>query len=205
MSARSRKEVVEQARQRYAIRGREGRSRLLGEVCELCGAQVCDQGIERQASDWRQPQARRFAGYGEAEREVIKSDLAGGRTTLQQALEGGAEGMAPALREASRALGAGLRQRALAISASSIDRLLAPCRASLGGRARCGTRLGTLLRKQIPVRTEHWDISTPGFIEADTVAHRGESMAGEFCWSLTATDVHTQWTETRAVSNRRAV
>jgi hypothetical protein len=58
------------------------------------------------------------------------------------------------------------------------------------------------LRKQIPVGTEHWDVSTPGFIEADTVAHCGESMAGEFCWSLTATDVHTQWTETRAVSNR---
>jgi hypothetical protein len=27
-------------------------------------------------------------------------------------------------------------------------------------------------------------------------------MAGEFCWSITVTDVHTQWTETRAVSNR---
>ena len=27
-------------------------------------------------------------------------------------------------------------------------------------------------------------------------------MAGEFCWSLTATDEHTQWTETRAVFNR---
>ena len=27
-------------------------------------------------------------------------------------------------------------------------------------------------------------------------------MAGEFCWSLTATDVQTQWTGTRAVSNR---
>jgi len=27
-------------------------------------------------------------------------------------------------------------------------------------------------------------------------------MAGEFCWSITATDVHTQWTETRAVPNR---
>jgi hypothetical protein len=79
---------------------------------------------------------------------------------------------------------------------------LAPSRASLGARARCGTRPGTLLRKQIPVRTEHWDVSMPGFIEADTVAHCGESMAGEFCWSLTATDVHTQWTETRAVFNR---
>jgi hypothetical protein len=27
-------------------------------------------------------------------------------------------------------------------------------------------------------------------------------MAGEFCWSITATDVHTQWTEARAVPNR---
>jgi hypothetical protein len=34
------------------------------------------------------------------------------------------------------------------------------------------------------------------------VAHCGESMAGEFCWSITATDVHTQWTESRAVCNR---
>ena len=42
----------------------------------------------------------------------------------------------------------------------------------------------------------------PGYIEADTVAHCGLSMAGEFCWSLTLTDVHTQWTETRAVPNR---
>src|SRR4029077_4411684 len=98
-------------------------------------------------------------------------------------------------------LPADLRQRVLAISSSSIDRLLAPCRASQGGRARCGTRPGTLLRKQIPVRTEHWDVSGPGFIEADTVAHCGESMAGEVCWSLTATDGHTQWTGTRAVFN----
>ena len=43
------------------------------------------------------------------------------------------------------------------------------------------------------MRTEHWEVSGPGFIEADTVAHCGQSMAGEFCWSITATDVHTQW------------
>ena len=42
---------------------------------------------------------------------------------------------------------------------------------------------GTLLCSQIPVRTEHWDVEGPGFIEADTVAHCGESMTGEFCWS----------------------
>ena len=37
MSAKSRKEVLEQARARYRGRGRKGRSRLLDEVCALCG------------------------------------------------------------------------------------------------------------------------------------------------------------------------
>jgi hypothetical protein len=59
-----------------------------------------------------------------------------------------------------------------------------------------------LLRKHIPIRTEHWDVASPGWIEADTVAHCGESMAGDFCWSVTLTDVHTQWTETRALWNK---
>ena len=95
-----------------------------------------------------------------------------------------------------------MKAKVLAASAATIDRLLAPCRITLGSRGRCGTRPGTLLRSQIPIRTEHWEVSGPGFIEADTVAHCGQSMAGEFCWSITATDVHTQWTETRAVPNR---
>ena len=93
-----------------------------------------------------------------------------------------------------------VKMKVLAASAATIDRLLAPCRITLGSRGRCGTRPGTLLRSQIPIRTEHWEVSGPGFIEADTVAHCGQSMAGEFCWSITATDVHTQWTETRAAS-----
>jgi hypothetical protein len=100
------------------------------------------------------------------------------------------------------ALSEALRSKVLAASAATIDRLLAPSRVALGSRGRCGTRPGTLLRSQIPIRTEHWDVSGPGFIEADTVAHCGQSMAGEFCWSITATDVHTQWTEMRAVPNR---
>lgn len=39
-------------------------------------------------------------------------------------------------------------------------------------------------------------------LEADTVAHCGEPMAGDFVWSVTLTDVHTQWTEKRAPWNR---
>jgi hypothetical protein len=133
------------------------------------GAQVCDRGIKRQASDCRQQraQAGRFADYlrGGGTRD---HHLAGSRKTLRQAPEGGAGKRRGPLAQS-------VRQKVLAISASSIDRLLAPCRVSLGARARCGTRPGTLLRKQIPVRTEHWDVSMPGFIEADTVAHCGEN------------------------------
>jgi len=100
------------------------------------------------------------------------------------------------------AIPASLKAKVLTASAATIDRLLAPCRVALGHRGRCGTRPGTLLRKHIPVRTEHWDVEGPGWVEADTVAHCGGAMEGDFCWSLTMSDVHTQWTETRAIWNK---
>ena len=37
MSPTSRREVLEQARLRYGGRGKAGRSRLLDEICALCG------------------------------------------------------------------------------------------------------------------------------------------------------------------------
>ncbi|HPA17384.1 MAG TPA: hypothetical protein PLU30_06525 [Verrucomicrobiae bacterium] len=99
-------------------------------------------------------------------------------------------------------LDGGLRDRLLGMSPSSIDRLLAPHRAAAGRRARCGTRPGTLLRSQIPVLVEHRDIQAPGWIEADSVAHCGDSTAGDHVWSLTFTDVLSQWTENRACFNK---
>ncbi len=41
-------------------------------------------------------------------------------------------------------------------------------------------------------------------MEADTVAHCGNSMAGDFIWSLTLTDIHSGWTECRATWNNGA-
>ncbi len=96
------------------------------------------------------------------------------------------------------------RSQLLAISPASIDRLLAPIRATTRLKGRCTTKPGRLLRQQIPIRTHHWDISQPGFMEADTVAHCGNSMAGNFIWSLTLTDIHTGWTEARATWNNGA-
>jgi hypothetical protein len=86
----------------------------------------------------------------------------------------------------------------LAISRATLDRVLRPLRAKYG-KGLCGTKPGTILRNQIPIRTDHWDITCPGFMEADTVAHCGNSLAGQFIWSLTMTDIQTAWTECRAV------
>lgn len=90
------------------------------------------------------------------------------------------------------------------ISAATIDRLLKPIRAKVGSRGLSGTKPGTLLKKQIPIQAGVWDVTQPGFIEADTVAHCGDSLEGNFVWSLTMTDLCTGWTECRATWNKGA-
>ena len=87
----------------------------------------------------------------------------------------------------------------LTISPSTMDRLLRPVRMRYRGRGRSTTKPGTLLRKQIPIKTNQWDETLPGFLEADTVAHCGTSMAGMFAFTIDCVDIATGWTEQRAV------
>lgn len=87
----------------------------------------------------------------------------------------------------------------LTVSPATIDRLLKPVRVKYKGRGRSTTKPGTLLRKQIPIKTNQWDESRPGFLEADTVAHCGTSMAGMFAFTIDCVDIATGWTEQRAV------
>ena len=90
------------------------------------------------------------------------------------------------------------------ISAATIDRVLKTVRVAHGRKGLSGTKPGSLLKNQIPIRTHFWDVSQPGFMEADTVAHCGNSLAGDFVWSLTMTDILTTWTENRATWNKGA-
>ena len=85
------------------------------------------------------------------------------------------------------------------ISAATIGRLLKPVRIQYKKRGRATTKPGTLLRQQIPLKTNQWDETRPGFLEADTVAHCGDSMAGMFTFTVDCVDIATGWTEQRAV------
>lgn len=97
-----------------------------------------------------------------------------------------------------------IKKQLLKISPSTLDRILKTARLHTK-KGLHGTKPGTLLKNQIPIRTENWDINKPGFMEADTVAHGGNSTGGDFIWSLTMTDIHTGWTENRAVWNKGAL
>ena len=85
------------------------------------------------------------------------------------------------------------------ISTATIGRLLKPVRIQYKKRGRATTKPGTLLRKQILLKTNQWDETRPGFLEADTVAHCGDSMAGMFAFTVDCVDIATGWTEQRAV------
>ena len=92
-----------------------------------------------------------------------------------------------------------IEQQLLRISARSIDYRLRPHKQRVRRRLYGHTKPGTLLKHHIPVKTDHWDVQLPGFTEIDLVSHAGGSESGEFCHSLNLTDIHSTWTETRAV------
>jgi len=91
------------------------------------------------------------------------------------------------------------------ISPRQIDRRLAKVKRTLKRRQYGRTRPGTLLKHHIPLKTDHWDVTTPGFTELDLVAHCGHRADGEFAHSLNVTDIHTTWVETRAVLGKGEV
>ncbi len=90
----------------------------------------------------------------------------------------------------------------LQLSSRQMDRRLAPYRRAGRTGRYGGTKPGRLLKHHIPLRTDRWDVSVPGFTEIDLVAHSGECADGEFAHSLNLTDIHTTWVETRAVLGR---
>ena len=90
----------------------------------------------------------------------------------------------------------------LKISARQIDRRLKEHKRQAKRRLYGRTKPGTLLKHQIPIKTEHWDVKTPGFSEVDLVSHSGSKADGDFIHSLNLTDIHTTWVETRAVMGK---
>ena len=87
----------------------------------------------------------------------------------------------------------------LGISARQIDRRLQGKKSECQRRLYGQTKPGTLLKHHIPVKTDSWNVSTPGFAEIDLVSHSGNSGKGEFAYTLNLSDIQSGWTESRAL------
>ena len=86
-----------------------------------------------------------------------------------------------------------------------MDRLLAPDKRTIRRRLYGRTKPGTLLKHHIPVKTDHWDVTEPGFTEVDLVSHSGDRADGDFLHTLNLTDIHTTWVEHGAVLGKSQV
>ena len=89
------------------------------------------------------------------------------------------------------------RVQLMQISSSTIDRILAKHREKV--KRGFSSTEPSMIKNKIPIKLLDEHVLTPGYIEADTVAHCGQSLAGEFINSLTMTDLYSSWTENRAV------
>ena len=82
----------------------------------------------------------------------------------------------------------------------SADRPKAQEQEGQDSKRSCGrTKPGTLLKHHIPIKTDNWDVKSPGWTEGDTVSHPGNSAEGHFGYAVNQTDILTTWVESRAI------
>ena len=95
-----------------------------------------------------------------------------------------------------------VKEKVLKIKSATIDRRLEKFRTFRHKKTFSTTKPGSLLKKNIPIKTSSWDETRLGYGELDTVAHCGNSAAGEFIFTLTYTDIASQWTISEAVMSK---
>jgi hypothetical protein len=204
LSMAERRAVTKQMVKRYARCSKLEKGRMLDELCALTG--------------WTRRHARRalaVAATTAPPRPRKPRERIYGPEVLEPlrrvwATLGGPTGkrLAPFMGEVVQAMerfgelevSPAVRAKLLRVSAATIDRLLVNERRRLQVRGRSGTKPGSILKAQIPIRTfSEWDDRRPGFCEVDLVGHEGGDPNGEFCQTLDLTCVNTGWTETRAL------
>ena len=203
MGGKSKKEYLLAIWGRYQRVGRRFKSKILDEFCSVCGyARKYAIGLLSRKPGCKSKRRGPRRHYDAQVLEPLKVIWLQSEQMCSKRLKAALPVWLPFYEHKHVKLAEPIRKKLLRISPATIDRLLKKTRARYPGKGLCGTRPGKLLKVQIPIRTDNHDIDRPGFLEADTVAHCGTSMAGSFIWSATFTDIFSQWTENRAVWNK---
>src|SRR5688572_1855741 len=202
----NRKTELEKWRWRYVQRGKEGKSRLLNEFCEQYQFErKYAIKLLRGSAAAQEPRAPRPGPEPKYEpvAQIVTTIWRAAEQLCGKRLVCALPLWLPFYERHHGKLLPTQKKLLNQVSAATLDRLLAEHRAE-PAKGLCGTRPGTLLRQQVPIQGEVWNEKKIGFIEADSVAHCGSSLGGDFIWSLTYTDLACSWTEGRAVWNKGA-
>jgi len=207
INSTTRREVLKKLRRRYERAGAEHKRKLLDQAQELLGYHR-KAAIRSLRAPMVEPAPRMISGRPVSyEPRVLlpwlrpiwqATDYACGRRLAAMLPE-----WVPAYEQHERKMPGEVREKLLRASGRTLDRLLEPLRGQGAGRSL--TRPGTLLRHQIPIRGSVWEEGKAGWLEVDTVALCGGSVAGEFVWMLDGVDYATTWVELRAMWGRGQV
>jgi hypothetical protein len=147
------------------------------------------------------PRRRRKASYGAGVIELLAKVWEAAGYPWSVRLKAVLPLWLPWIRKRFR-LDAATEMKLLKISPATMDRHLKGKKESVRKRHYGRTKPGSLLKHHIPIKTDNWDVTEPGFVEVDLVSHSGNCGDGEFIHSLNMTDVYTGWVETRAVMGK---
>jgi hypothetical protein len=204
VSHQSRMDYLRRIVPRYRVSTREAKSRILDEFCQVTGyhrkyALRLLNGPPPQAPP--RSRRRRPRLYGRRVVQALKAVWVAANYPWSVRLRALLPVWLPWARR-RLALTPRLETQLRAISPRQIDRLLRPFRHRIRRRLYGRTKPGTLLKHHIPLKTDRWDVSRPGFAEIDTVAHCGTHADGEFAHTVNCTDILTTWVERRAILGR---
>jgi transposase InsO family protein len=195
--------------ERYRKAGREAKQVMLNEFCLNTGynrkyaIRLLNGPPPGKQAERRRPRGRR-PRYGSQVLSILAGIWEAAGYPWSVRLKALLPSWMPWIRKRYR-MSPGLEKQLLGISARQIDRRLKAKKSERRRRIYGRTQPGSLLKHHIPVKTDSWDVTAPGFSEIDLVAHCGNSGKGEFAHSLNLTDIHSGWTETRALLGKSQV
>jgi hypothetical protein len=203
MDLHSRRDLMDSMSKRYRQASKASKTRILDEVCAATGfhrkyAIARINLVETSRPATSRVTRRRDRRYGRDVLAVIEKVWEEAGCPWSARLKAILALWLPAIRKRFRTTRS-LETQLLAISPRTIDRALKGKKRELRRRLYGRTRPGTLLRHQIPIKCEHWDVEDAGHLELDTVSHCGGNGEGLFAYSFNLTDIASTWVETRAV------
>jgi len=200
MSKQSREEYYKTVVKRYRNSDKETKSQVLDEFCEVCGYNR-KYAIRKFNSRRRNRRGKRPGRPKQYKDPILLKVLFNlwekQNLPCSKRLKAAMPLWLPFYKE--RVLPDTIKSQLLAMSPATIDRLMVKMRKKIGKLGLATTKPGSILKSHIPVKTGQWDETRPGYLESDTVAHCGASIAGSFVYTVNTVDIATGWTEQRAL------